>query len=363
MADILDYLDWRGDLSFAAAPFNEVDNYIITKIGTPDYTGFIPADGEKTDIRTATELLFAAGAENRGMGPLASKSNVPMLRRLPDTVRFGSLKLSHYVNHIDFDNTEQFSAVTVELPDGTSYISYRGTDETIIAWKENFCMAIMDTVPAQRDALAYLIEAAELCEGELIVGGHSKGGNLAVYAAACAPKEIQDRITVVYNNDGPGFRQEFLASEGYQRIKDKIRTIVSQNSIVGTLLVQEETPEVVESSEFGIGAHDGFTWQVLGDHFVRHAGLSRSSIAFDEALDAALETMDTEQRKAMIDELFDGLMSTGAVTLTDISEAGLLNALEILRKLRRSPEVHKFAEQILELMLREYRELRKMRRT
>lgn len=354
MANVVDYVKWRGDLSFDASPLCEVDNYILSKIGCPDYTGIIPSDTKSISIRDAVAKLFSAGNEQRlSLGPLASSTILSMLKLLPETVRFSSLRLSGFSKRLDFQRTEQFSALNVILPDGTNFITFRGTDDTIVGWKENFYMASMDEVPAQRDATEYLTWAAASYQGPIIVSGHSKGGNLAVYASANVPKSIQKRISCVYNNDGPGFQQSFLASEGYSNIKDRIITILPRHSIVGTLLTQANNPEVVQCDTAGIAAHDGFSWQVIGNHFVRCDSLSRASEVLDSALDDAIASMNLDERKEFIEDFFNILSSTGAVFLSDFSENTLQQALEIAKKLRGEKKVSKFLISVFQEMIKE----------
>lgn len=355
MAGIMDYLDWRGDIPFRADPFNEVDSYILAKIGCPDFSGFIPGDARSVDIRAAVEAYFTAyGQDGNFLGKLASESIGPMIRRLPDTVRFGDLRLSGFVKLLDNDATEQFSALTILLPTGSVYVSFRGTDDTLTGWKENLMMAVTDTIPAQTDALRYLTWAAEVYDGPLIVGGHSKGGNLAVYAAAMADPAVQERIVAVHNHDGPGFAPAFFASEGYQAIRPRLQTFLPQYSIVGMLLPREEDVTIVKSSRAGMAAHDGFQWEVLGPRFVRCEEFSRSTRVFEESMQTLLQDMDLESRKEFIRELFDTLAATGALTITDITELHARRALELGRKIYRQPEVHKFATRLIELMLRDF---------
>lgn len=349
MSYINDYLDWRGDIDIRVDGFNEVDNYIISKIGTLDFSDIVPFDGY-TAITDAVELILEKGRTE--IPALTSKSIVPCVKRLPGTIRFSGLKLWGFESRLNPENTEQFSALTVILPDGTNYVSFRGTDDTIIAWKEDFLLGVQDSVQAQHDAVAYLKRAAHALKGPIIVGGHSKGGNLAVYAAANVPKTIQRRIVKIYNNDGPGFTGEFLTSEGYLRIRDRLTTIISQHSIVGTLLEQDKI-EIVRSGSFGIAAHDGFTWEVKGPAFVRCAALSRTSTAFDSAIKDTLAEMDTAERKEFVDQLFSVLTSTGASTVSDFSVKPLEKALELAKSLRTGGEVKKFVSKTLEQMLRE----------
>lgn len=354
MADIMDYLDWRGDLSFAADPFNEVDSYILSKIGCPDYSGIIPADEQSVDIRTAAEAYFSADGEDGTFGRLASPSIGPVIRRLPDTVRFGDLRLSGFVKRLDADATEQFSALTILLPDGTVYVSFRGTDDTLTGWKENLMMAVTDAIPSQTDALRYLQWAAGAYSGPLIVGGHSKGGNLAVYAAAMADPSVQERIIAVHNHDGPGFAPDFFSTAGYQAIRPRLQTFLPQYSIVGMLLPREEDVTIVKSRRAGMAAHDGFQWEVLGPRFTRCEEFSRSTRVFEESMQTILQDMDMDARRLFISELFDTLAATGALTITDITELHARRALELGRKIYRQPEVHKFAVRLIELMVRDF---------
>jgi len=356
MADLLDYLDWRGDVPFGISPFNEVDNYIVSQLSSLDLTGIVSADGEPVSIGEAVRAYRERyGRDGDRLGLLSSANTVPMVKRLPATARFRGLKLSRFVKRAVPENTEQFAAVTVTLPNGTHYIAFRGTDDTINAWKEDFLLAVEDRICAQRDAAAYLEQVAAATQGPLMTGGHSKGGNLAVFAAAQAPEAVQTRIRAVYNNDGPGFFRTFFDEPGYLRIKPKVRTILPQYSMVGTLLTQDENYTVVKCSARGIAAHDGFTWQVKGTRFVRCSSLSRRSLVFDSAMDSTLEDMTIEERRAFIDEFFGALSATGAVTLTDMTEHKLRKALSLVRTIGgRESKTRRLALLVLEQMLAEY---------
>lgn len=360
MAVIMDYLAWRGDLTFDKSPFNEVDNYIVAKIGTADLTGIVPEDAREVPFGLALDLYDAKyGKKADYLGALASASIMPVMREAAKSVRFRDIRLSGFTRKYVVEETEQFSALTVVLPDGRRYVSFRGTDDTLIAWKENLLMSVEKNVAAQKDALAYLEWAAGAYPGELIVGGHSKGGNLAVYAAAAAAPEIQERICKVYSNDGPGFMSDFLRSEGYLRIRPKIKLILPQHSIVGTLLTQDDNYEIVRSLKAGFAGHDGFNWTVLGPAFERCGEFSKGSRVFDDSIDAMVEKMTVEDRRTFIEELFDTLEKSGAKTVTDITEQRLKNVLKLTNSLRKAPEVRKFIGALIEEMIRSRKELRK----
>ena len=353
MAFILDYLKERGEIPFSEVPFNEVDNYVIAKIGSPNFTQVLP-EGESAPLGEALKRYFELFGETGGyLGALASPEINAALRLLPELRRYRELLLSGYVRRILPAQTEQFSALTVTLPGVWSYISFRGTDDTLLGWKENFLMSV-GRVEAQADAADYLAEAAARLTEPLMAGGHSKGGNLAVYAAAMASPEIQERITAVYNNDGPGFLPELYREPGYLRIRGKVHTLLPQNTLVGTLLTREKWAGVVKSSRSGAAAHDGFTWEVRGNSFVRCPNLSRSSRAFEETMDRVLERMDQEKRREFIEELFDALEATGAATVTEVSEQKLYEALEIAGSFRKGTGTRRFVLQVLREMLRAY---------
>ena len=151
MDNIFDYLDWRGDLPFSVSPFNEIDNYIVAKIGCCDFDGIVPEDAQAVPIGEALDTYFAAVGADVRFGVLCSAKLAPLLRRLPETPRFRDLTLSGFVRRALPERTEQFSALTVSIPDGTHYVSFRGTDDTLYAWKEDCMMALR---PAGRGGLS-----------------------------------------------------------------------------------------------------------------------------------------------------------------------------------------------------------------
>ena len=360
MADLFDYLDWRGDLSFSTSPANEADIYLISKIGCPDLTGIVPCDEREAALDKVAEAYRAhEKADSSSIGIMTSPQVINSFYRLPSVPRFRSLMLSGYRKIDDLDNTEQFSALTVRIPDGTHFITFRGTDDNIFAWKENFRMSILDSIPAQEDALRYLLWAMDAYEGSFIVCGHSKGGNLAVYASSMLPKKLQDRIISVYSFDGPGFREAFLEQEGYLGIIPKLHSLIPQNSIVGLLLSTGKDPEIVTSSCFGPRAHDGFTWEVLGTCFVRSETLSSSSALFKKALNETLSGMSLEEREVFIEDFFQIMTSTGAFTLKDLTEIKLRRALEIAQSLGQDKNVHKFALSFISNYIADFRSIRK----
>ncbi|NLC73028.1 MAG: DUF2974 domain-containing protein [Ruminococcaceae bacterium] len=354
MPNILDYLDWRGDLDFNADPFNEVDNLILSKLVTLDYSDIIPENGEKKISEVAAEYFAKYGEEDKKQGVISSAGLVPLLKKAVESKRFGDMTAIDYVNRVEVEIEKQFAAVTFGLNDGTRFVSYRGTDDNLIAWKEDFNLISQDIVPAQIDAAEYLQRQGDSFDGKFRVGGHSKGGNLAVFAAMSCKPELQDRLLEIFNNDGPGFKHSVKDVPEYMRVQPRIRTIVPQYSIVGMLLHQDDDFEIVYSNIKGAGAHDGFSWELVGPAFLRAEGFSLRSQIFDKAMHAMGGELDEGERRAFTDAFFNALGATGAQTLTELSESGLTGAFEIAKRVFKDPEQREKVVGPIEAFAREY---------
>ena len=207
MANILDYLDWRGDLTLAERGFNEVDNLLMAELCFLDFSGIVPADFSAPVFLPDAMRQYDAARPQETMGVLVPEQIPELGHKMAASRRFSDLTLCAYVSRTDEETQTQFSALTILLPDKTAYIAFRGTDDTIVGWKEDFNLAFLPVVPAQKMAAEYLsAAAAALPSHPLRVGGHSKGGNLAVYSAVFCGEAVQNQLMRVYNNDGPGFR-------------------------------------------------------------------------------------------------------------------------------------------------------------
>lgn len=323
MANLLDYLDWRGDLTLEQAPFNEVDNLILAEVSFVDFSDVVPPPGmgKSVPLRTAAETFFARFPEGEkiDMGVLVPDEIPDMLRKMAASRRFGNMGLNCFVDWLDAEKGEQFAAVTVETGDGRLYLSFRGTDDTLAGWKEDFDLSWRPEVPAQKKAEQYVTEVArQYPRRRLLLGGHSKGGNLAVYAGVFCPAAVQRRIDTVWSNDGPGFRDDLLDLPQHRRIEDRIISIVPKSSVVGMLLEHEEAYTVVDSDQLGFLQHDGFSWQVMGDHFITLRQMTRQAHLSDLELRQWVQGMTAEQRGKFVDALFAVLTASGAATLTDL---------------------------------------------
>lgn len=308
MANIMDYLAWRGDVTLGYSPFNDIDSLILAEMS------YLTFPREEAAIRDLGLSLPAVDASQ-----FAFVHEVrALLSAAAMTERFAAVRVLRPIAVTDQDRDMQFAAVTFALPDGTHYIAFRGTDSTIVGWREDFNMAFESPIPAQSAAVKYLTEAAALTDGSLIVGGHSKGGNLAVYAAAHADEALQARIRTVYSFDGPGLDDATMASEGYARIARRIRSFIPQQSVVGLLMTYHPDYTVVKSDGVGLFQHDSFTWQVLGTDFIAVTELDVSSQLVDHTVHEWLSRVSPEKRKVFIDTIFDILEASGANTVKEL---------------------------------------------
>ena len=335
MANLLDYLDWRGDLTLTQDPFNEVDNLILAELSFVDFGGIVPGPGEKREVSLgeAAEAYFAA-REGRAidMGVLVPNQIPEMLRRMAAAPRFRDMRLSGYVDHLDTEKAEQFAALTIACGDGALYLSFRGTDDTLAGWKEDFYLSCMREVPAQKKAVEYTeTMARQYPRVKLRLGGHSKGGNLAVWAGVFCPLAVQRRIRSVWSNDGPGFHDDILSLPRHTRLAERIHTIVPKSSVVGMLLEHEEDYTVVDSSQQGLMQHDGFSWEVKGSGFVRLHSVTRQARLCDRELRSWVQGLTEERREQFIDSAFQVLEASGAQTLTDL-KADSFRAVRLIIK-------------------------------
>lgn len=338
MANILDYLSWRGDLTLAQSPFNEVDNLILAELSFVNFTGIVPGpgEGEGVPLHTAAEAFFRSHeGGDMGMGVLVPDEIPALLRRMAECPRFREMRVNCFRDHLDVRKAEQFAAVTVELGDGSLYLSFRGTDDTIAGWKEDFLLGCQPEVPAQKKAVAYVkAVAGQYPRRKLMLGGHSKGGNLAVYGGIFVPLAIQRRISAVWSNDGPGFYGAVLETPQHARLEGRIHSIVPKSSVVGMLLEHEESYTVVDSDQVGLWQHDGFSWQVLGTGFVTLRQVSRQGRRNDLALKEWVRRLPVDQREKFVDGLFEVLTASGATTLTDLKEDGFRAAGAMVRAMK-----------------------------
>ena len=361
MATLFDYLTWRGDLDLLAVPFNEVDNLILSELAFVDFGEILPADPSVSlPLKEAAEIYFSAERETQSA--LLVPEAIPLLRAAAETARFSALRVCAFERRTDTHCEAQFAAVTFLLPGGEMFIAFRGTDDSLVGWKEDFNMAFLSVIPSQSSAMLYVDRMAAAYPAYRIrIGGHSKGGNLAVYSAAKCATVHRERITCVYNNDGPGFSRAFLDSDGYTAIKDRILTILPETSVVGMLLEQEGPYTVIKSRQNGVFQHDAFSWEVEGPRFVRVEDRSGESKVLDRTFKAWIAAFTEDEREEFIDTVYQLISSaTPAETLPEL----LLDREAPIKLLKNlTPERRDTISKMLRVLIREGRKAYKEERS
>ncbi len=356
MANIMDYLDWRCDLTLAQSPFNEVDSLILSQLVYVNFDYVVPSKWVKASItiKEAAEHYFSRySSEQLEQFGYIVRITLPLLRRLAFSPRFANARLSKFEHIIDLDRTKQFAAVHIELEDGSVFIAFRGTDNTIVGWKENFNMSISMPVASQYEAVCYLESTTEDIEQLLRLGGHSKGGNLAVYASVMCRTSIKGRIIEVYNHDGPGFDERMIASEAYLQMLTRIRTIIPQSSIVGMLLEHQEEYTVVRSNASILMQHEAYSWEVMGNSFVKGESIEKKSEFLDQTLKSWLANLDKKERTSFVAALFHVFEVGDIRTFEDLSSAKWKKINDMIRALNESVEHKAVLMKALRLLLKE----------
>lgn len=333
MANIIDYLKWRGDLPFENVPLCDIDALILSQLVYTNMAGIAdePFLGQSV---TLGEIASCALEEKRRMKQDEDKDLWLMIK---DSFRFKDIEVVGYVDRFDVAAEKQFCAMTVLLPDHLAAVVYRGTDLTIVGWKEDFNMSFSDYVPAQRDGVEYMEAAAKaLPDYRFFVCGHSKGGNLAVYASAFCEKDVQSRILAVRNFDGPGFSEENVSKAGMNEILPRTKTFLPQSSVVGMLLEHEEEFTVIHSRSIGLLQHDLYTWSVEGPRFIIKEETTGSSQFIDTALKEWLKAMPKDKREGFVETVFSILDDCDAVTLKELFSGK--NAVTVMKNLTQMEE-------------------------
>ena len=321
MPNICDYIKWRGDLELKISEFNEIDSLILSRVSYLPFESLMNKD-EKITIE---EIANRFNKTDKNKLEILWPDDSELLPLLGKSKRFGKMILTDFINKFDPEQEKQFSAITIILPDDTIFISYRGTDNTIIGWKEDFNMSFKSHIASQLDSVKYVNNIAEKYKNKIRIGGHSKGGNLAVYAAVFANNEAKERIINVYNNDGPGFADDIINTKEYKEMIEKVHTYIPQSSVIGRLLNHQEKYTVVKSIQKGIMQHDLYSWQVEGIKPIVLNELTNGSEFVDKTIKQWLDNVEPEKREVVIDTIFDILNTTEVDSVVQIKENWIKN--------------------------------------
>lgn len=297
--NIIDYIKKHQNETFKDYHFTEVDNLILSLLPYIDFTDIVPAfKKNKITLKEAVAKLENKKFHNRDFFAHNTKK---MLNIMSTTKRYGDAYLYNYMKVVN--NAMQFGALTIKLNDKTIFISYAGTDTSIIGWEENFKLSYLYPSASQKYAAIYLNKAVGLLDKNILIGGHSKGGNLAICAAMNTKWYIKTRLKAIYNNDGPGFLKEQIESSSYKKIAAKIKMYVPEESIIGMILYHVDNYTVVKARSFNIFQHDAFNWQCSESSFIT-SKLNKRSKKLEKRLTEKLEKLSLEERLKLVQNLF-----------------------------------------------------------
>ena len=346
MSNINDYLLWRGDIPISDSfKFNEIDSMILARFS---YLIFNKIDmQEKETIESISKKM-----KDFDNDEFRYNGDKELITNLGNSIRFKNLVVTDFIEKTDKKVEKQFSAITIHLSNHELYVSYIGTDASLVGWKEDCNMAFMKNVPAQYEGINYLTKIAnKYPKSKIRIGGHSKGGNIAIYSAISVSEKIQKRIIRVSNYDGPGLDKAIVDNYEDNGMLDKIITFIPQDSVIGRFLNHEEDIKIVQSIEKGIYQHDIYSWQLLSSDWIYMDKLTNSSEVVYNTVNEWLKNTSVEQRKVFFDGLFEVFYSTSAGTFGEISSNLLKNAPTLFKTYKGISEEDR---KTINLMIKEF---------
>ena len=322
MKNMLDYIKEFGHVSFEERAFSEIDALVLTELEYLPLEKVVPSDENGENFVTVKEIAEYMQEHKQELfdeNPMMiTEERHEVSQVIADAPRFQSLKFFGVVSVWDKDTTKQFAAVTVEVEPSVRLVVFRGTDETLIGWKEDFLMTYSPLVAAQTDAKEYLAKQASLWGGDLMVSGHSKGGNLAIYAAATQEEDVQLRIVDIFCFDSPGLYRSVLETKGYQNIVPLAMRYIPQDSLVGLMLESEVPYVIVKSNATGAMQHSAMTWEIEDGQFIKMEKLTKNSQLNDQTFKKWTESVSDEELELFWNVFFELLFSVGIDTVNDL---------------------------------------------
>lgn len=314
------YIKTFGHKTFHEMPFNEVDGLIFAEMAYINFNLVIPDNHlvKLKDIKIENKKEFYYGSVD-------ARYNRVMIESMMKSKRYENIKIGYCIRKDDYINFQQFFAMTIIMPTHEAYIAYRGTDVSLLGWREDFYIAFQDVFPSQLMALEYVNNVTQLFHEKFYIGGHSKGGNLAIFAAVYMDPMLQSRLLKAFSYDGPGFRQEINKLNSFKQIEDRIVKFLTSNDVIGVVYNKFKDVKIVYSRGILLGGHDPFTWSVKnGGNFYFTKERSKQSKKSEEAMMNWLTNLKDEQKQLAIAVLFDFIGESK--TIYDL----LLNGARIL---------------------------------
>jgi len=338
MADLTDYVSWRGDLSFEVSPFCNVDALVLTALSYLNLKDCVPETLKESATLEEVWKNFrgASDYEKRCyLGAVLNKRTVDLLELCGKSRRFGKIRACGYTDLLDEKKCMQFAALVYEIENNLHMVTFRGTDDTLLGWHEDFNLGYMNPIPSQTEGVEYFKKAASEFQGDLLVAGHSKGANVALYTGTCCGKELQERIKAVYNFDGPNLTKTLLESEDFKAVEKRVRSFYPEMCMIGAIFHHLEDCTIVKSTEFAVMQHDYLSWQVLGPDFETAETVKPESEIFETSVNQWIEGLSKEDIQEFSQNLFSMIDASGAKTNTDLEENKFLYSRKLIAEFTR----------------------------
>lgn len=359
--DMIDYIKRFGNYSFDEYAWNEIDSMVISQLTYFNYTNTPVCN---TDLNyTLKEFLNHDYTKARVKGIWDPRKNDLFAKILKNAKRYYTMHMGFCENKIDKETEQQFSACVFHIYDDVYYICYRGTDASLVGWKEDFNLGYLENIPSQLAAVTYFENFVSQFAGRYYIGGHSKGGNLAIYAGVMCEDKYKKQIIKIYNHDGPGFLPLFYQKEAYLKIKDKIEKIIPKDSIVGLLLEQSEDYKVVASKSILLLQHDLFKWEIENNHLKYVPSVTKFSKHTRKSVNNWIMEMDLETREVFINTIYSLIIETKDEYISQFLKHGVKNMVIMHRKLKGlDPIVKKTVKKVFNEFYRNYRQSSKTKK-
>ena len=342
MKYLIDYIQTFGNLDFNEKSFNEIDALIFSQLIYNGFEGIIEND-EELLICDAAIRFYALHSSEEIAGFIGiAKNAAELLKECAKAKRFGSSKLYRYINNINKDIDKQFCAGSFLLSDGSLLVAFRGTDITVTGVKESAMLSYMFPVPAQIEALYYFQETAMLRDGGIRICGHSKGGNLAVFAGVNCSNSLKKRIDGIYEFDAPGFPKWFFERYDFQQINDNIHFITPQASLIGRMLCHDITPEIIHSDvNSGLKQHSASTWEIKEGEFVSEEEYDSFSNSISAYINETLDLVGDEDLEMFFNTLEYLVSEMGIKNFYDLKGFEIRRAITLINSLSTLNEKQK----------------------
>lgn len=327
MGKIFEYVRKYGDYTFQEKAFNDVDNLVLCALFYIDLTNTIVNDGEYTLEVVGRDYLEKTSFKEVSKRGISQRNAYMLLKLLITKARYKKIILSDYV--YDINPNKMFGAITFKITNNLSYICFEGTDEQISGWREDGELAYRFPVESQVDAINYVNRHVSLLGPKVIIGGHSKGGNLALISAMYLSYLKKLKVLKVYSNDGPGLRKKEMESKQYRQIKNKYIHFVPENSVVGVML-RSDTFDVVKTTKKSIISHLIINWIIEDDKVVDGTMTEKSKKLYNSMI-SWLDKHNDEEREKTIDSVFNVLSECKITTVPSIMK--IESVIKILQNL------------------------------